>query len=157
MLFDLLLPEEAEDRAKVFDIDLLAERLFLATDWLRRREETHKLKIGYFGASTGAAAALVAAQSEDIGAVVSRGGRPDLAGPWLDKVVAPTLLLVGSRDTQVLEMNRRALEKLRCEKRLVVIPGASHLFEEPGTLKLATDEAGRWFSDHLTKPRRQTA
>lgn len=157
LLFDLLLPDEAEDRANVFDIELLAARLSLATDWLRQFAKTRGLRVGYFGASTGAAAALVAAaQRNDIGAVVSRGGRPDLAGPFLARVRSPTLLLVGGRDTQVLALNREALDKLRCEKQLIVVPGATHLFEEPGTLEAVTEAAGHWFVNHLLQPRALT-
>ena len=151
LLFDLLTEEEAADRGKVFDIPLLAERLLLATRWLGEREETRDLRVGYFGASTGAAAALVAAaRSEwEIGAVVSRGGRPDLARPILPQVRAPTLLIVGGRDASVLELNRAALAELRCEKDLAVVAGATHLFEEPGALEEVMALAGGWFSDHL--------
>ena len=150
LLFDLLTDEEAEDRANVFDIPLLAERLRLATRWLAADARTRGLPVGYFGASTGAAAALVAAASEpEIGAVVSRGGRPDLAGASLPRVRAPTLLIVGGDDPVVLELNREALAELRCEKELVVVPGASHLFEEPGTLEAVTVLASRWLARHL--------
>jgi putative phosphoribosyl transferase len=151
LLFDLLTEEEAMDRRKVFDIALLGERLLLATDWLAEREETRALRMGYFGASTGAAAALVAAaQTEaEVGAVVSRGGRPDLAFPVLAQVRAPTLLIVGERDREVLALNREALAELRCEKELAIVPRATHLFEEPGALEDVTRLAGRWFSDHL--------
>jgi predicted alpha/beta-hydrolase family hydrolase len=151
LLFDLLLEEEAADRRNVFDIALLAERLALATRWLNRTAETGGLSVGYFGASTGAAAALVAAAGEDleIAAIVSRGGRPDLAYGALRRVRAPTLLIVGGRDAEVLELNRAALAELRCEKELAVVPGATHLFEEAGTLDEVTALAGRWFSDHL--------
>ena len=151
LLFDLLTMEEAADRAKVFDIPLLAERLSQATDWLREDAQTRGLRIGYFGASTGAAAALVAdARSEAaIGAIVSRGGRPDLAGGALAEVRAPTLLIVGSLDTMVLDLNRAALAELGCEKRLAVVPGATHLFEEPGTLDEVIALARKWFCDHL--------
>jgi putative phosphoribosyl transferase len=124
-----------------FNIGLLAERLVGATDWLTQRPDTRHLSIGYFGASTGAAAALVAAarRPDLIGAIVSRGGRPDLAGPALLRVRAPTLLIVGGNDVEVIELNRIALQELRCEKQLVIIPGATHLFEEPGAL----DEVAR--------------
>lgn len=151
LLFDLLSDEEARDRRLVFDIDLLAERLLVATRWLHETPECRDLRIGYFGASTGAAAALVAAaRSEvDIGAVVSRGGRPDLAAPVLAEVAAPTLLIVGGLDVDVLELNRAALDRMTCEKRLEIVPGASHLFEEPGTLDTVIRLARQWFSDHL--------
>jgi putative phosphoribosyl transferase len=151
LLFDLLTEEEAESRERVFDIPLLGERLLLATRWLGERKETRDLSLGYFGASTGAAAALVAAArgEREIGAVVSRGGRPDLAGDALSQVRAPTLLIVGSRDTTVLELNEEALAELRCPKELAVVPGATHLFEEPGTLEEVMDLASRWFATHL--------
>ena len=153
LLFDLLTEEEAQDRTNVFDIPLLAERLLMATAWVRRDRDTAALPIGYFGASTGAAATLVAAASREwpIGAIVSRGGRPDLAGAALRKVTAPTLLIVGGGDTVVLGLNRAALAELRCEKHLAVVPGATHLFEEPGTLEAVVDLAGRWFASHLVK------
>jgi putative phosphoribosyl transferase len=151
LLFDLLTPAEAADRSNVFDIPLLADRLLAATRWLRGRAETAELPVGYFGASTGAAAALWAAADPDsgIGAVVSRGGRPDLAAPRLGLVDAPTLLVVGGADDVVLELNRRALERLRCERDLVVVPGATHLFEEPGALERVADLASAWFVEHL--------
>jgi pimeloyl-ACP methyl ester carboxylesterase len=151
LLFDLLTEEEAEDRDRVFDIPLLAERLLLATRWLGERRETRDLSLGYFGASTGAAAALVAAAraEREIGAIVSRGGRPDLARSALSQVRAPTLLIVGSRDPTVLELNQAALAELRCPKELAVVPGATHLFEEPGALEEVMDLASRWFADHL--------
>ncbi len=153
LLFDLLTEEEAQDRANVFDIPLLAERLSMATAWVIRDRDTAALPIGYFGASTGAAATLVAAASGawPIAAVVSRGGRPDLAGPALPKVTAPTLLIVGGADPTVLELNRVALAELRCEKHLAVVPGATHLFEEPGTLETVVDLAGNWFASHLAQ------
>ena len=134
LLFDLLEEEESADRANVFDIELLARRLQAATEWVARQEELTSLSIGYFGASTGAAAALVAAAAlgDKVQAVVSRGGRPDLADDALPKVVASTLLIVGGDDTQVLELNRRAFAELRCRKQLTIIPGATHLFSEPG-------------------------
>jgi putative phosphoribosyl transferase len=156
LLFDLLTDEEAADRSNVFDIDLLAERLALATVWVRQQEDTRGLPIGYFGASTGAAAALVAAARapEDVGAIVSRGGRPDMAGAVLDQVRAPTLLIVGGRDVGVLELNERAFAQLKCEKSLEIVPGATHLFEEPGALNQVIDLAGRWFIRHLAgRPR----
>jgi putative phosphoribosyl transferase len=151
LLFDLLTPDEAADRSNVFDIPLLADRLLAATRWLRGRADTRELPLGYFGASTGAAAALWAAAEPDSGvaAVVSRGGRPDLAGPRLGLVDAPTLLVVGGADDVVLELNRRALEELRCERDLVVVPGATHLFEEPGALERVADLASAWFVEHL--------
>ena len=151
LLFDLLAESEATDRAKVFDIPLLAERLLVATRWLEKTDDARALAVGYFGASTGAAAALVAAArcERPIGAIVSRGGRPDLAGPVLAQVRSPTLLVVGGRDHAVLEMNRAALAELRCEKELTIVPGATHLFEEPGALEEVTALAGRWFTDHL--------
>lgn len=151
LLFDLLTEEEAADRGNVFDIELLAERLALATAWARQQGATRDLPIGYFGASTGAAAALVAAAQlqEDIGAIVSRGGRPDMAGPVLERVRAPTLLIVGGNDTGVLQLNEQALAKLQCEKSLEVVPGATHLFEEPGALDQVIDLARAWFTRHL--------
>ena len=148
LLFDLLTEPESLSRANVFDIPLLAERLDGATDWALA--EAPGLPIGYFGASTGAAAALVAAAPrEDVRAVVSRGGRPDLAGAALPQVTAPTLLIVGSRDEQVLDLNRQALAQLRCTKRLAIVPGATHLFEEPGTLDQVSALAKEWFTAHL--------
>jgi putative phosphoribosyl transferase len=151
LLIDLLEEDEAQDRRRVFDIELLAARLGAASHWLSRDPDTHNLKLGYFGASTGAAAALVAAArwTGPINAVVSRGGRPDLAGDDLPDVIAPTLLLVGGRDEQVLELNRQALALLRCPKELVVVPGATHLFEEPGALVEVAHLAEQWFLRHL--------
>ena len=151
LLFDLLTPEEEADRANVFDIGLLAGRLTGVTGWLRRQPAAARLPVGYFGASTGAAAALwAAAEPEaDIAAVVSRGGRPDLARPRLGWVRAPTLLIVGGRDDVVLDLNRRAQAELRCENDLAVVPGATHLFEEPGTLTTAAGLARDWFARHL--------
>ncbi|MET9856512.1 phosphoribosyltransferase [Streptomyces sp. NPDC006450] len=148
LLFDLLTAAEENERANVFDIETLGRRLADATHWLRRLRSA---PIGYFGASTGAAAALRAAASADadIGAVVSRGGRPDLAGPWLADVRAPTLLIVGGRDTTVLDLNEHARRELRCENRLVVVPGATHLFEEPGALDEVAGLARDWFTTHL--------
>lgn len=150
LLIDLLTQEEelAERRTRHlrFDIGLLAGRLTAATEWLNLEPSTRERPIGYFGASTGAAAALVAAAPrDDIAAVVSRGGRPDLAGPALPGVAAPTLLLVGGRDRFVLELNREAYDRLTCEKALEVIPGATHLFEEPGALEQVAETAGQWF------------
>jgi putative phosphoribosyl transferase len=153
LLFDLLTPAEAADRANVFAVDLLAARLGAATTWLRGRPETATSPIGYFGASTGAAAALLAAAEPDapVAAVVSRGGRPDLARARLASVRAPTLLVVGSLDHTVLELNREAARMLTCEHRLEVVPGASHLFEEPGTLDRAAQLAAAWFTEHLRR------
>jgi len=151
LLFDLLTPEEAEQRQRVFEIPLLAGRLRPATDWAVGQPEVAGLPVGYFGASTGAAAALLAAAAPGarVGAVVSRGGRPDLAGDALYSVRAPTLLIVGSRDEVVLELNRQAYRRLTCPKRLLVIPGATHLFEEPGTLEAAGQAAASWLVEHL--------
>jgi putative phosphoribosyl transferase len=152
LLFDLLTPAEADDRANVFDIELLAGRLGAATDWVHGRLSECEVAIGYFGASTGAAAALWAAAEPgaSVSAVVSRGGRPDLAGPRLAAVRTPTLLVVGGDDDVVLELNRRAQAQMHCETALAVVPGASHLFEEPGTLRSAAALARDWFVDHLT-------
>ena len=154
LLFDLLTSAEEHDRRLVFDIDLLSERLMGATDWLRSQPAAAGLSLGYFGASTGAAAALSAAagMGEELAAVVSRGGRPDLAIPNLHDVRAATLLIVGGRDVVVLDLNREAQGHLRCENRLAVVPGATHLFEEPGTLDEAASLARDWFSAHLKQP-----
>ena len=151
LLFDLLTESEAADRENVFDIGLLAERLFGASEWVRAQPEFRGARIGYFGASTGAAAALVAATigNKDIAAIVSRGGRPDLAGAALTQVTAPTLLIVGGNDDVVIELNEAALAELRCEKRLEIVPGATHLFEEPGTLEQVIVLARDWFQEHL--------
>ena len=150
LLLDLLAPDEADDRRKVFDMDLLAKRLLLTQNWLSKHPRTVGLRTGYFGASTGAGAALQAAAREPhlVHAVVSRGGRPDLAGPYLIEVTAPTLLLVGGDDGPVIEMNQEALTNLTCVKQLVIVPGASHLFEEPGTLEQVADQALRWFQQY---------
>lgn len=150
LLFDLLTSAEEADRANVFAIDTLARRLSGATRWLRERES---VPIGYFGASTGAAAALRAAADDDasVGAVVSRGGRPDLAAPRLGDVRAPTLLIVGGHDTSVLDLNRAAQAELRCENRLEIVPGATHLFEEPGALDQVAELARAWFIRHLAE------
>ncbi len=150
LLFDLLGADEAADRRNVFDIDLLARRLGDAVDFLRGDERTGALPVGLFGASTGAAAALVVAaqRPRDVVAVVSRGGRPDLAGDALPKVAAPTLLIVGGADTEVLALNRAAARRLTCPHELVQVPGATHLFEEPGTLEQVSDLAAAWFSRH---------
>lgn len=154
LLVDLLAPDEERDRQKIFDIDLLAGRLMSAAAWVRHAPGLAALPIGYFGASTGAGAALVAAARDDgdIRAIVSRGGRPDLAGNALGAVKAPTLLIVGGRDEPVIELNRQALAQLTCEKRLIIVPGAGHLFEEPGKLDEVIALASRWFSDHLADP-----
>jgi putative phosphoribosyl transferase len=151
LLFDLLTPDEERNRANVFDIELLARRLVDVTGWLAGQPDTASLPVGYFGASTGAGAALVAATnpSVNISAVVSRGGRPDLAGESLNKVHAPTLLIVGGRDEVVLDLNRRARAAIPGKCELVVVPGATHLFEEPGTLEKVAVLARDWFIDHL--------
>jgi pimeloyl-ACP methyl ester carboxylesterase len=159
LLVDLLTQEEEAVDLRTahvrFDIGLLAERIALTVDWLGEQDETAGLGVGIFGASTGAAAALVAAaeRPESIVAVVSRGGRPDLAGEALDLVETPTLLIVGGADTLVLDINQEALEDMRCEKRLVVIPGASHLFEESGALDEVARLAGEWFEGHFSAAR----
>jgi len=151
LLFDLLSEEEAQDRAKVFDIDLLAERLMAATDWLREQALPEGMRLGYFGASTGAAAALQAAAQIGpvIGAVVSRGGRPDLAEAYLERVVAPTLLIVGEYDAAVIELNEAAYATLRTEKDLAIVPGATHLFEELGALEQVAELGSNWFRRYL--------
>jgi alpha-beta hydrolase superfamily lysophospholipase len=153
LLLDLLTAEEANDRDKVFDVRLLALRLLHATDWVESQIETTGLPVGYFGASTGAAAAIVAATQSGhvLRALVSRGGRPDLAMEFLPSVTVPTLLMVGSEDTVVLERNRKALERLGGTKQLVVIDGATHLFEEPGTLEQVAQLAAEWFGRYLKK------
>lgn len=147
LLFDLLTPEEAADRRKVFDIPLLAGRLLEAAAWARARPEVAELPLGLFGASTGAAAALVAAAEEPamVAAVVSRGGRPDLAGPALSRVETPTLLIVGGTDPLVIELNQLARRQMRCPVELRIVPGAGHLFEEPGTLERVVALARDWF------------
>jgi len=155
LLFDLLTPEEEavdiHTRHLRFDIGLLAERLVDATNWIKRQSETTNLGIGYFGSSTGGGAALVAAAElgEEIGAVVSRGGRPDLAGDALPQVTGPTLLIVGGFDYAVIEMNKEAYAQLRCEKEMKIVPGATHLFEEPGALEQVAHFAAEWFQRHL--------
>jgi pimeloyl-ACP methyl ester carboxylesterase len=155
LLFDLLSAEEARDRRNVFDIPLLGARVGEAIDWASGEAQLCRLPLGLFGASTGAAAALVAAaqRPERVRAVVSRGGRPDLALDALAQVSAPTLLIVGGFDHEVLQLNRLALKRLRCEARLDVVPGATHLFEEPGTLEDAVERAEAWFAAHLTAER----
>jgi putative phosphoribosyl transferase len=152
LLVDLLTPQEEADRANVFDIGLLAGRLAEVTRWLRARPRAARAAAGYLGASTGAAAALRAAAEPGAGiaALVSRGGRPDLARPRLAAVTAPTLLIAGGRDEVVLDLNRRAQAELRCENGLAVVPGATHLFDEPGTLAAAAGLARDWFPSHLT-------
>jgi putative phosphoribosyl transferase len=155
LLFDLFTHEEeaidTQTRELRFNIDLLAERLIDATKWAKQQEQTRDLRLGYFGSSTGGAAALVAAVDapRDIGAVVSRGGRPDLAGEALTKVQAPTLLIVGGDDDIVIELNEQARDRMRCEVKLEIIPGATHLFEEPGTLEKVAARASDWFAKHL--------
>lgn len=160
LLFDLLTSDEESIDAVTgrlrFDVPLLAERLAKVTDWLRTQTETRGLHVGYFGASTGAAAALVAAAALPslVHAVVSRGGRPDLAGPYLGRVAAPTLLIVGGNDTPVIGMNQAALRQLASvTKQLVIVPGATHLFEEPGALDRVSELALEWFERHLTGAR----
>jgi putative phosphoribosyl transferase len=164
LLIDLLTVGEAKDRANVFDIGLLADRVLMVSAWLRSDQRTGLLPLGYFGASTGAAAALQAAARAEfpVHAVVSRGGRPDLAEPYLTRVTAPTLLLVGSEDEPVVEMNRAAYRLLPEPKELAIIPGATHLFEEPGTLEQVADHALEWFlryfapqAGHTTGTRRK--
>jgi dienelactone hydrolase len=155
LLFDLLTPEEEAldiyTREHRFNINLLAERLVHATKWARQQEETCDQLIGYFGSSTGGAAALVAAAElpQDVGAVVSRGGRPDLAGDALPKVQAPTLLIVGGNDDIVIELNEMARDQMRCEVKLEIIPGATHLFEESGALEQVAKLASDWFVNHI--------
>ena len=155
LLVDLLTPEEEALDVRTahlrFDIGLLTGRLIGATDWLTQHPDTRHLRVGYFGASTGAGAALVAAaeRPDVVGAVVSRGGRPDLAGPALARVRAPTLLIVGGYDLQVIQLNRVAFAQLHCEKQLVIVPGATHLFEEPGTLDEVARLAREWFERYL--------
>lgn len=155
LLIDLLTPEEERLDMRTaqlrFDIDLLADRLVSTTGWLENQPETKDVNLGYFGASTGAGAALVAAaqRPDRVAAVVSRGGRPDLAGAALSQVKAPTLLIVGGDDLPVIEMNREASARLKVEKQLVIVPGATHLFEEPGTLEEVARLAGEWFERYL--------
>ena len=157
LLIDLLTPEEeaVDDLTSEyrFDLPLLARRLVTIVDWLRQREATGSLAIGLFGASTGGGAALMAAaeRPREIAAVVSRGGRPDLAGAALKKVIAPTLLVVGGRDTQVIQMNREAMKEMQGTVRMEIVPGATHLFEEPGALDRVADLAGDWFAQCLSR------
>jgi putative phosphoribosyl transferase len=156
LLFDLLTPEEEaidmQTREHRFNIHLLAERLVHATKWAKQQEQTSNLRTGYFGSSTGGAAALVAAVDapQDVGAVVSRGGRPDLADKALPKVHAPTLLIVGGNDDIVIELNEQARDRMRCEVKLAIIPGATHLFEEPGALEKVAQLASDWFVKHIS-------
>lgn len=159
LLIDLLTEQESQDRRLVFDIDLLTRRLLDVTAWLRGRPETSALRMGYFGASTGAAAALRAAalEGDSIGAVVSRGGRPDLAMNELPRVTAPTLLIVGERDDPVVDLNRMAHDRLPGVKEMVVVLGATHLFEEAGALEDVARLAADWFSRHLPKRARKAA
>ena len=163
LLIDLLTSEEEEVDLRTghlrFDIRLLAQRLIGASGWLQDQPETANLRIGYFGASTGAGAALVAAAEhpEAVGAVVSRGGRPDLAGEALPRVEAPTLLIVGGKDAVVIGMNEEALGLLRAEKRLEIVPGATHLFEEPGALEEVSRLAAGWFVRHLAPKERRAS
>jgi pimeloyl-ACP methyl ester carboxylesterase len=153
LLFDLLTPAEAADRALVFDIELLAARLGAAIVAVREAADVPAVPLGLFGASTGAAAALVASTFDDanVGAIVSRGGRPDLAGNVLQRVTAPVLLIVGSKDPEVLDLNRAAAERIRAETRVEVVPGATHLFEEPGALDIVADLATSWFVRNLVE------
>lgn len=149
LLFDLLTKEEDAIYENRFDVSLLADRLIIATKWIKRYPETKGMKIGYFGASTGAAAALQADTEIAVSAIVSRGGRPDLAEAYLPKVKAPTLLIVGEYDGIVVELNRKAYDKLRSEKKLVIVRRATHLFEEPGTLEEVAKLAKDWFAKYL--------
>jgi putative phosphoribosyl transferase len=153
LLIDLLEDDEADDRSLVFDIGLLADRLQAAANWLASHDETHRLRLGYFGASTGAGAALVAASSapDRVGAIVSRGGRPDLARESLPRVAAPTLLIVGGDDEIVLELNREAYALLRCPRQLDIVPGATHLFSERGALEEVARLAEEWFLRFLVQ------
>ena len=155
LLIDLLTAEEdaidEETREFRFNIDLLAERLLGATEWLKQDPRTKSMPLGYFGSSTGAAAALIAAakKGKEVSAVVSRGGRPDLAMHYLSRVKAPTLLIVGGHDPVVIELNQQAFDSLSCEKKMEIVPGATHLFEEPGTLETVASLASKWFVQHL--------
>ena len=155
LLFDLLTMDEDRVFDNRFDIPLLAKRLRIATHWQSDQQPTHDLPIGFFGASTGAAAALVAASElgTEVAAVVCRGGRPDLVGPYLKQVSAPTLLLIGELDTDVLALNEEAMIAMRCEKKLMIVPGATHLFEEPGTLEAVAHQSAEWFRNHMIKKR----
>jgi putative phosphoribosyl transferase len=155
LLLDLLEEDEADDREMVFNIELLADRLQCAADWIGQQEETRDLRLGYFGASMGAAAALLAAarKPRDVGAVVCRGGRPDLAMDFLEYVKAPTLLIVGGNDDVVLHLNERALRFLNCEKQLAIVHGASHMFEEPDALDDVARMAQEWLIAHIAEPK----
>ncbi|MBZ0069740.1 MAG: dienelactone hydrolase family protein [Thiobacillus sp.] len=153
LLMDLLTPEEDRDYARRFDIALLTQRLLDAVRWVVAQAEIRELPLGFFGASTGAAAALEAAAmlGDEARAVVSRGGRPDMASnEVLATVTAPTLLLVGGQDNGVIDLNRQAYDQLRCEKKLLIVPGATHLFEEPGTLEEVAHQAAHWFRQHMS-------
>ena len=158
LLIDLLTPDEEQIDDQTgelrFDIEMLADRLTKIVDWLQRLHDTSSLPIGLFGASTGGGAALMAAAARPraVAAVVSRGGRPDLAGRALQRVTAPTLLIVGGRDSEVIVMNRDAMRQMRAEVSLEIVPGATHLFEEPGTLERVAELAGEWFVRHLHAP-----
>jgi putative phosphoribosyl transferase len=155
LLFDLMTPEEEQSEAFTrhlrFDIPFLAQRLEAATRWALDHVSTRDLNIGYFGSSTGAAAAIMAAAEigQPVSAIVSRGGRPDLAGDALERVISPSLFIVGGDDTSVIPLNEEAYDRLRCPKALRIVPGASHLFEEPGALELVAKMAAEWFADHL--------
>ncbi len=153
LLLDLLTPEEDLDYDMRFNIDLLAKRLLAATKWLMEEDEAKKLNVGYFGASTGAAAAIetAAAMGEKVSAVVSRGGRPDLAWPYLDSIKAPTLLIVGGYDDVVIGLNEKAFREINAVKKMEIVPGATHLFEEPGTLEAVAGLAAEWFVKYLSK------
>lgn len=152
LLLDLLTTEEEQNRRNVFDVEFLASRLKLATKWARNNTDLRHLPIGYFGASTGAAAAFIAAADDpDIAAIVSRGGRPDMAGEALPMVRAPTLLLVGSLDGPVLTLNQQAFMALTCPKKLLIVRGAGHLFEEPGTIDQVITHASNWFAMHFAQ------
>jgi putative phosphoribosyl transferase len=155
LLFDLLMEPEASDRRNVFDIDLLASRLLLATRWTSLQPELKALNLGYFGASTGSAAALKASvlSPVPVRAIVSRGGRPDMAADVLERVTAPTLIIVGGNDFGVIELNEEAYRRLRCEKAYEIVPGATHLFEEPGTLEVVAELARNWFVKYLGSER----
>ncbi len=157
LLFDLLTPREEEEerwtRHLRFNIELLADRLVCASAWIKSNKTTRDLRIGYFGSSTGAAAALIAAAEagDQVGAVVSRGGRPDLAGAFLSQVRCPTLLIIGGLDYQVIGLHQEPFDRLQCEKQMVIVPGATHLFEEPGTLERVASLAADWFQKHLVQ------
>jgi putative phosphoribosyl transferase len=158
VLFDLLTERESADRNNVFDIELLARRLTVATRWARANPPTRGLPVGYFGASTGAACALVAAARDSgIAAVVSRGGRPDLARDALAEVRSPTLLIIGGDDVEVIQLNEQACSRMTCEREIAIVPGATHLFEEPGTLDEVMRLAARWFRRHFEQLRKARA